>query len=78
MTQLPEGLPELPQPTLETNGDVFGHENEEGYTADQMRQYGLACYRAGLEKAAEYAELYDLGTVEGHEIAAAIRSLKKP
>lgn len=31
-------LPPLPEPLLETNGDVFGHENVQGYTADQLRE----------------------------------------
>jgi hypothetical protein len=37
-------VPELPEPALETNGDVFGHENEHGFTADQM----LSFYQQGV------------------------------
>lgn len=41
-------LPPLPEPLLETNGDVFGHENVQGYTADQMREYAIASLRERL------------------------------
>lgn len=47
---------ELPEPLLETNGDVFGHENVQGFTADQMRSYGLSCARAAMEHAAQIIE----------------------
>ena len=70
---------ELPEPLLETNGDVFGHENVQGFTADQMRSYGLSCARAAMERAAQIAEITledvsDRSSIYGTESAAAIRA----
>lgn len=51
MSQIPD-LPELPR-----SGATFKQAmNEPVFTSDQMREYGLACYRAGLEKAAGICE----------------------
>ncbi len=44
------------------------------FTADQLRAYALAERAAERERAATIAELYDLGTFEGHAIAGLIRN----
>lgn len=104
MTQLPEGLPELPQPTWRSrwydipdemrqglmsqsfqhlgkqpnfqlsggasiSGDPllsYGGQGQQGvggfvptrawYSDDQMRAYGIACYKAGLRRAENPSE----------------------
>jgi hypothetical protein len=61
-----EELPELPPSTPKFHWDsaltdVYPLRSTESghYTADQMRAYGLECYRAGMEKAATIAEAFE-------------------
>jgi hypothetical protein len=56
----------------------------------QIKRYGTSCaeredgcfvkyedYAALIDRCAAIAECYDLGTIEGHEIAGLIRALKE-
>jgi hypothetical protein len=77
MSEQAIALPSLPAPLLETNGDVFGHDNAQGFTAEQMQAYALAERMAERERCAKFVE-------EGYErqwkrpwredLAAALRS----
>lgn len=53
----PNDLPELPEPALRVR-DVPYEVWDEGqfFDADQIRAYGLACMRAGMERAARICE----------------------
>lgn len=90
MTQLPDGLPELPREagTIFEDGTFFkamGVQLDGGsldfHTADQMTAYGVACYQAGLERAAVLCDEHE-GMVDGaayyavSRCAAAIRAEK--
>lgn len=76
-------LPPLPEPTLEANGDVFGHENVDGFTADQIaardRQIVELCAAIcdGLVMALDNGGKEYRREATASQCAAAIRSLVK-
>jgi hypothetical protein len=57
-------IPDLPEPVAHgsyTSCDKCSPYKAPIFTADQMRAYGLACYRAGLERAAGVCETLNHG-----------------
>jgi hypothetical protein len=62
LAKLSERAGRMPEPGAETNGDVFGHANEDAYTAEQMRAEKISSFAAGwLAKA---------GPVRAYQICA--------
>jgi hypothetical protein len=68
-------LPELPEPVWELTMTNPVKRSKAWYEAEHMRAYGLACFRSGMERAAEIAEGMDCAhrCAVGGEVAAAIR-----
>jgi hypothetical protein len=69
MTQLLEGLPDAPS----LKGYVLAQVDAQ-FLREELRAYGLACYQAGLERAARECEA--MTDFHGDPAAAAIRALK--